>query len=1029
MNARATVFPLVVCFGAMIAPAIWAQNTTVAKVRTGAQIREIVLNHKGQNTQKDSDGDGLSDALELQIGTDPNKTDTDEDGTPDGIEILYGSNPLTPGDPPAVFYLVKTLPLPTSYYGGEIMDISNGSYAAGYVYQATGPSAAARWQLNTGSVEAAAVGSFAEAVNDAGVVVGQNGSIGGFRWLPGESLQTIGTANQTFSAWDVNAAGDTVGEAYKLVATDTGAFHLKAGTTAITHLPLVPGYTVGRAMGINDKNEVGGMFFNPGTATVTSAIWSGGTPTLLEILGANNRGSNFVYGIGENGTVIGIKGRKARVWPKTGAAQFLPTDPETANSYPWKMNRAGEIVGEMNGAAVIWRPNGQGGWTRTHINPLILDSNADIATRFRAYSINDKGQIAGSYYSSTDFTDHPVVLTPIPKPSLVVDANRDGLLKLTSEESPDATTAATPYRFWLNDDIDRGHSVDGNDFEQDDISPSEAATNSWVEDWKYNTVQSKRDLEDFTRIAVSTSGLSEAFRNGDLYLGLKWTDTTGTPSIKLYKQYDSGTSYLTSDFQASMQLPEKAILNQRYPNDDRSSMSAHTVVTPGDLFVLPASLIDSLGRSSMLFEGCTAGTGHLKLVILKRDGTNYTEIGEGPGVWLDLKNIKNMYEHWSVGNGSGGVPDAVAGRATSFQYTAQSPEDSKYILFVHGWNMQQWEKERYAETAYKRLWWQGYKGRFGLFSWPTTNRFDPQPPFYKDALTDPTNYDRGEFTAWRAAVPLRQLLHTLHSAYNGQNYVLAHSMGNVVTGEALRLASQQGSGQIVNTYVASQAALPAQCYDGSWPNDMAAVGPHGVGASSLDAYPETANVYPAWLSGNGSAAGTRVNFHNVNDYALWHDAWELNQYTKPDGPDQPDQPRFYVYVDDPAQSPTVNGFGYLKTAQSDPSDRYVYVPEVTRYNWVGVLRLGSASDAQDRYEIMAFAAESRSRAMGASAGLFSASNSVNLQSIWPADAENPLRPYSVHKWHSAQFRSTIMQQQGYWKALLGSNGFNLETTP
>ncbi|HPQ94677.1 MAG: hypothetical protein KDI44_04100 [Thiothrix sp.] len=50
----------------------------------------------------DSDGDGLSDAEEASLGTDPNNPDTDGDGLPDGLEVdSYHTSPLiadTDGD-------------------------------------------------------------------------------------------------------------------------------------------------------------------------------------------------------------------------------------------------------------------------------------------------------------------------------------------------------------------------------------------------------------------------------------------------------------------------------------------------------------------------------------------------------------------------------------------------------------------------------------------------------------------------------------------------------------------------------------------------------------------------------------------------------------------------------------------------------------------------------------------------------------------------------------------------------------------
>jgi hypothetical protein len=47
----------------------------------------------------DADGDGLTDAEEAQLGTNPNNQDTDGDTYADGGEVLSGTDPLDPNDP------------------------------------------------------------------------------------------------------------------------------------------------------------------------------------------------------------------------------------------------------------------------------------------------------------------------------------------------------------------------------------------------------------------------------------------------------------------------------------------------------------------------------------------------------------------------------------------------------------------------------------------------------------------------------------------------------------------------------------------------------------------------------------------------------------------------------------------------------------------------------------------------------------------------------------------------------------------
>ena len=52
----------------------------------------------GFDSAVDSDGDGLSDWLEVKLGTDPYDPDTDDDGLSDKWEIEHGYDPLDEGD-------------------------------------------------------------------------------------------------------------------------------------------------------------------------------------------------------------------------------------------------------------------------------------------------------------------------------------------------------------------------------------------------------------------------------------------------------------------------------------------------------------------------------------------------------------------------------------------------------------------------------------------------------------------------------------------------------------------------------------------------------------------------------------------------------------------------------------------------------------------------------------------------------------------------------------------------------------------
>lgn len=571
-----------------------------------------------------------------------------------------------------------------------------------------------------------------------------------------------------------------------------------------------------------------------------------------------------------------------------------------------------------------------------------------------------------------------------------VDANRDGNITFDAQ---DQTSATNYFRFWVNNDHD---DFDTSISDYADLNPAS------VNDTQNLSIPCTRDLEDYSRIWVNTQGFTEELRNGTFLLALEWKGTTDDPQMQLFQSADTNGSalYLTDTNIAAQQVISYGahIIEWSHRN----------ILWKNNPFIFPTNFWANANVSSnqpvahLLFDAVSRGSGQLVVSIYKNDGV--TKLAEGPPLYLELQDVKEMYERYTVGSDPNSAPASTASLVTSpYSYDTSITAENKYILFVHGWNLAPWERDAFAETAFKRLYWQGYKGHFGAFQWPTTFHVPTGYP----AIDDPALaaiYDPGEYNAWRSADGLMSLLTTLNSTFGNNVYLLAHSMGNIVTGEALRIAAQQGSGQIVNTYVASQAAVPGHCYDSTLSgNDL-------LNFAGGDLGPTTANIYNNLLATNSAAVGTRVNFYNVNDYALSSAHWQLDEEIKPDsflGINPP-----YGYNGSSNDNPPLQG-GFYSTFIVSPFQHTLY--------------LGNENYVQDRYEITAFAAEPRSKALGTTANVGTFSLNVNLARttnprIWPPDSNN----YIAHFWHSAEFLGDNARMQGYWIELLSSEAFGLK---
>jgi hypothetical protein len=552
-----------------------------------------------------------------------------------------------------------------------------------------------------------------------------------------------------------------------------------------------------------------------------------------------------------------------------------------------------------------------------------------------------------------------------------VDANHDGLM-----DNRDLTSVNNPMPAWINNDYDRGHTVDGSDWEQDDLNPGEDGFPSdSVADCYFNdptgppAIPSQRDLEDYFRLWMP--GYSNMIANLPTNYGvnLQWRNNTGA-GIRVFRaeETNGGTNYLFDTNTAAAQTnfsvnPCYGYVSANQPLDLATEYRTWILAPPPNC-------------DHFIFCGTSSGNDELVLQITNQYGG---EVGEA-SVFLNLKDIKQMYERWTVGDDPTVAPnniavpayDSLPPGASSFQYPYDSQTDinTPYILHVHGSNMEPWDKDRFAETMYKRLYWQGYTGRFGSFRWPTSWGFTGS---LTDLAFDRAHFDLIEYTAWQSALGLKNMLTRLNILYPGQVQVTAHSMGNITAGEALR----QATSTLVNFYGAFQGAGAAHCYDTNAqviPINIA----FNAGESNVYAHywTPTNNQYFAGAIG----AASYVNFFNTNDAVLNY--WLTGQKFKPDGTVG------YSYS---------TSSGYFYTIPTPPQQ---------------LLFPG------DTYKIFAFCQQAECNCIGEQTNL-----GGQFRTPFQIDLAGPPYNYQdTHKYHSAEFRSDNMSRAVFWNQLLVQMG-------
>jgi hypothetical protein len=532
-----------------------------------------------------------------------------------------------------------------------------------------------------------------------------------------------------------------------------------------------------------------------------------------------------------------------------------------------------QILAFGGGGAVLWERQDDGHtWHPFGLEEMI--PSMDGWDFIIPYDMNDNGAIVGIgwYHDPSNpqarSEEHAFLLVPV---ELMVDGNRDGEMSFDDPTiiDKDRTSEDKPYGFWVNDDQDARSGTNS----------SEEITPPQLLDKQDENIQSVRDCEDLARLGLNIRGLSDAFKAGTIKFVLKFRNVaSGNPAIRVFRAVDGGRNYLTSEAWGTLQATRP--FDQALPGANGPSIASPTAGTYIDRQFW-AGIDESNPVINLLFEGVEEGEGELYAEIIS-DGR---KVGATAGIWLDIKNVRSMYER-----AKGQPDDIVAPYTVPAAFTGpvnyvsdpnghpfEKPwdETDQCVVFVHGWNVSYDDYTGVAQTMFKRLWHQGYKGHFASFRWDTRK---------SDNMFDPGEYNRSENRAFVYGASLKSWVATLSANYSVS--IVGHSMGNVVCGEALR------QGMRIRNYVLMEAAIPMSCYD---PNAQQLARLVNKDAQSptpdhhLDPLTnERTFGYRGYLE---NVSGTFTNCYNPDDWALstgftigLETNWEKNQIDyKPDG--------------------------------------------------------------------------------------------------------------------------------------------------
>jgi len=422
---------------------------------------------------------------------------------------------------------------------------------------------------------------------------------------------------------------------------------------------------------------------------------------------------------------------------------------------------------------------------------------------------------ATQFYGLNEFTFNIQVANATLQ--LGVDANRDGSITF---DAGDQTSAAKPFRFWINDDTDTGDVASGGSDGGSDLPGRTSGAN-------YADVQvnGRCDVLDFFPVALQMSNT------------LAWLPVTNGFEYHL-SQADSAVNfvYSTNTLDMAFDYLTNPTNTTGYGSAwGKGAFEADTIQVTRSGVVLDTNWLGMVqtngGQGFILVEGRAATDKPLLLEIWHQDSSGVLKkLGDVP-LYLKISPVEEMYR-WVGLRSAIGSPET---KPTNLSEPANNPDAENMkgnFVFVHGYNVTEVKAQAWNAEVFKRLYQSHSHAKFYAVDW------NGDESYLSSSDTTP-DYHTNAVNAFRTASYLKGFL----AGLNGETTLAGHSLGNMVC-----LSAISDSGAQPARYFMIDAAVPMEAIDGSLDT-----------ASSM--------VHPDWTDYDSRLYASK-----------WHDLWASSDH-------------------------------------------------------------------------------------------------------------------------------------------------------